>query len=228
MTSGPSVPTRLSTPGVPTIAPATPQLDVSDSSRALFSTVSVGRVLEVVVVVVAVDEEVTAGVVVVVVAGSVVVVVEPGTAEVVVVLVDAATVVVVVVGGAGMTVAVIVEEPVTEIRRAWMTAAVVIDDEPVAMIAVFGASIPELASTSFEDPSTVRSALLPGTNLMAGVVGVLPFRVSCDEPVARSFPPVSLLHARRSFVGVPHAKTREASVPVTFEELVTLREPANQ
>jgi hypothetical protein len=189
-------------------------------------------VVEVVVVpaamVVVVDElvEVEAGIVVVLVAvGVLLVVMVEVVGEVVV---DAASVVVVVDGGAGITVEVIAEEPVIETRRAWMTPDVVIDDEPVAMIGVFGASIPELASTSFEDPSTVRSALLPGTNLIAGVVGVLPFRVSCDEPVTRSFPPVSLLHARRSFVAVPHAKTSVASVPVTFEELVTLKEPANQ
>jgi hypothetical protein len=185
--------------------------------------VEVGVVAGIVVVVV---EEVTA--VVVVTARGVVVDVELGMVEVVVVLVDAAAVVVVVAGGAGMTVAVIAEEPVTETRRAWITAAVVINDEPVATIEVFGASIPELAITSFEDPSTVRSALLPRTNLMAGVDDVLPFSVTWDEPATRNFPPVSLLHARKSFVGVPHAKTSVASVPVTFEELVTLREPANQ
>jgi hypothetical protein len=172
---------------------------------------------------------VAAGVVLVVVAGSVVVV-EVGNevVEVVLVVVDAAAVVVVVAGGAGMTVAVTVDEPVTETRPIWMTPAVLIDDEPVARSEAFGASIPEFARTSFEEPSTVMSAVFPGRSLIAGVVGVFPLRVSCDEPVTMSRPPVSLLHARVSFEAVAHASTRDESVPVTFDELVTLRFPASQ
>jgi hypothetical protein len=157
-----------------------------------------------------------------VVAGEVVVV------ELLIVVVEAATVVVVVAGGVGMTVAVIVEEPVTETRRALKTPAVVTDDEPVTTIGVLGASIPEFARTTFDEPSTVRSAMFPGTKLIAGVVGVLPFNVSCEEPVTTRRPPVSLLHARVSFAAVPHAKTSFASVPVTFDELVTFNDPANQ
>jgi hypothetical protein len=88
--------------------------------------------------------------------------------------------------------------------------------------------MPELARTSFEEPSIVMSALLPGTNLIAGVAGVLPLIVSCDEPVTTRRPPVSLLHARVSFAAVPHASTSDESVPVTFEELVTLRFPPSQ
>ena len=172
---------------------------------------------------------VAAGVVLVVVAGSVVVV-EVGNAvvEVVEVVVDAAAVVVVVAGGAGVTVAVTVDEPVTERRPIWMTPAVLIDDEPVARSEAFGASIPEFARTNFEEPSTVMSAVFPGTSLIAGVAGVSPLSVSCDEPATMSRPPVSLLHARVSFEAVAHASTSVESVPVTFDELVMLRFPASQ
>ena len=191
--------------------------------------------VEVVVVVAAVDVVVdvvevvvvAAGVVLVVVTGSVVVV-EVGNEVVEVVLVDAAAVVVVVDGGAGMTVAVTVDEPVAETRPIWMTPAVLIDDEPVARSEAFGASIPEFARTNFEEPSTVMSAVFPGTSLIAGVAGVFPLSVSCDEPVTTSRPPVSLLHARVSFEAVAHASTSVESGPVTFDELVTLKFPASQ
>jgi hypothetical protein len=160
---------------------------------------------------------------VVVVVGTVVEVV------VLVVVVEAATVVVVVVGtGTGMTVMVIAEEPVTDKRLACMTPAVVIDDEPVTTIGVLGESIPEFTKTNFEEPSTVRSAMFPGTKLIAGVAGVSPFNVTWEEPVTSNLPPNPLLHARVSFVAVPHAKTSLASVPDTLDELVTLNDPANQ
>ena len=145
-----------------------------------------------------------------------------------VVVVEAAIVVVVVDGTMGRTVAAMVDEPVTETRRAWMTPAVVNDEEPVTTIGVLGASIPEFARTNFEEPSTVMSAVFPGRSLIAGVVGVFPLRVSCDEPVTMSRPPVSLLHARVSFEAVAHASTSVESVPVTFDELVMLRFPASQ
>jgi hypothetical protein len=179
-------------------------------------------VVDVVVVAAGVELVVVGGIVVVVEGGCVVAVV------LLIVVVEAATVVVVVGGGVGITVTVRVEEPVTEARRAWMTPAVVIDDEPVTTIGVLGASIPEFARTTFEEPSTVRSAMFPGTKLIAGVAGVLPFNVSCEEPVTTRRPPVSLLHARVSFAAVPHAKTSLASVPFTFDELVTFNDPANQ
>ena len=145
-----------------------------------------------------------------------------------VVVVEAAIVVVVVDGTMGRTVAAMVDEPVTETRRAWMTPAVVNDEEPVTTIGVLGASIPEFARTNFEEPSTVMSAVFPGRSLIAGVVGVFPLRVSCDEPVTMSRPPVSLLHARVSFEAVAHASTSVESVPVTFDELVMLKFPASQ
>ena len=98
----------------------------------------------------------------------------------------------------------------------------------MAAIGAFGASIPEFVRVSLEDPSTVIPALLPGAKLIAGVVGVLPFNVSCDEPERNSRPPVSLLHARRSFVSVPHAKTKDTFAPVILDEIVALSDPANQ
>jgi hypothetical protein len=172
------------------------------------------------------EEEVDVGIVVVV--GTTVVVVVEVEVDVEVVVVDAATVVVVVAGAAGMTVAVMVDEPVIEARRAWITPAVVIDDEPVTTIGVSGASMPEFARANFEEPSTVMSALFPGAKLIEGVAGVLPFNVNCDEPVTTTRPPVSLLHARISFNAVLHARTSRASVPATLDELVTFNEPANQ
>jgi hypothetical protein len=146
----------------------------------------------------------------------------------VVVVVEAATVVVVVAGGAGITVAVRLEDPVSETRLAWMTPAVVIQAEPVARIGAFGASMPELERAIFDDPLIVISALLPGVKLIVGVAGVLPFKVSCDEPVTAKRAPDSLLQARRSIDEVPHANTSDASVPVTLDELVTLNDPPNQ
>ena len=179
-----------------------------------------------------VEEEVDGGIVVVLVVADVVLGIDVDDAgvdvAVEVVVVEAETVVVVVGGAAGMIVAAMVDEPVTDTRRTWITPAMMSDGEPVTTREAFGASIPEFARTSFAEPSIVMSALLPGTNLMAGVAGVLPLSVSCDEPVTTSRPPVSLLHARVSFAAVPHASTSDESVPVTLDELVTLRFPASQ
>jgi hypothetical protein len=161
----------------------------------------------VVVVEVEVVDVVVVVAVAVVVVGIVVVVLGAIDVVGVVVEVEAATVVEVVAGGGDTTAAVTVDDPVTERRRKWITPAVVIDDEPIAMREASGASMPELVRISFEEPSMVRSALLPGAKLIEGVAGVLPFNVNCEEPVTTIRPPVSLLHARVSFAAVPHART---------------------